>query len=100
MPSPERGVARLLGRTALQIWIAVPPLKDGGERVDISGFVERRRYAEIRCQTRLSRRRREQNGNPGSQIREDLVAKTEAMVEDRSVLRRDTEVVTLREFDH
>src|SRR5262245_64112167 len=100
MPSPAYGGTNLVGGHASQIRIARPALKDRGERIDIAGVIERRRGAKIHSETCLRRRSGQQNGSSGSEIREDLVPEAQAMIENRSILRGDAEVVILCKFNH
>src|SRR4030095_16244900 len=100
VPSPARSGPRRVAGHASQIRIAVPAVKDGGERVDVAGWVERRSGSEIRREMSLRRRRGQENGSSGREIREDLVPETQAMVENRAVLGGDAEVVSLGQFDH
>src|SRR5262245_12487126 len=100
VPSPARGGPRLVGGDASQIRIAVPALKDSGERVDVAGLLECRGGSEIRPETSLRRRSCQENRSSSREVRENLVPEAQAMVENRAILGGDAEVVPLCEFDH
>ena len=56
--------------------------------------------AEVLPETRLRRRRAEEHRHAGGEIREDLVAKTQAPVHDRRLFARQPQVVALRQVHH